>query len=52
MPAFNLKTAIIVVCALALAVLTINFAVYLSIDPGSLSAQIPIKVIVTSPRGE
>lgn len=52
MPAFNLKAAIVVVCALTMAVVAIDCAVYLSIDPASLSAQMPIKGTLTSPRGE
>jgi hypothetical protein len=51
MQAFNLKAAIVVICVLAIAVAAIDWAVYLSIDPGSLSAQMPIKVIAKSPRG-
>lgn len=50
MRAFNLKAAIVVVCVLALAVMAIDCAVYLSIDPGSLSAQMPVGLIGKSPR--
>jgi hypothetical protein len=50
--AFNFKAVIVVIGALAAAMLTIDWAVYLSIDPGSLSAQMPTKVIFKSPSGD
>jgi hypothetical protein len=51
MRAFNLQAAIVVIGVLAAAVMAIDCAIYLSIDPGSLSAQMPIKAIATSLRG-
>ena len=41
MQVFNLKVAIVVVGVLFAAIATVHTALYLSIDPGSLSAQMP-----------
>jgi hypothetical protein len=41
MHALNLKTLAIVICVLVVAAVVVHSTVYLSIDPASLSAEMP-----------
>ena len=41
MRTFSFNAAIVIVCALALAIVVVHSLVYLSIDPNTLSAEVP-----------